>query len=78
VGWKPTRKQSLNLKNNYYPSLRSIGDWRNSTMLDWKFDLDYYKGLHILLGLRNEYESMPDDGQQKDDFVYNFSLGWEL
>ena len=71
--WHITAKQHFTLSNYFYPSLSDAGEFRNLTIVGWIHDIDWFEGLAIKFGIRNEYdtaESIPND------FNYNFSVLW--
>ncbi|NOQ14785.1 MAG: DUF481 domain-containing protein [Methyloprofundus sp.] len=71
--WHITAKQHFTLSNYFYPSLTDAGEFRNLTIISWVHSIDWFEGLAIKLGIRNEYdtvESIPND------FNYNFSVLW--
>lgn len=73
VTWHITAKQQFTLSNYFYPSITDGGEFRNLTNLAWTHDIDWFEGLAIKFGIRNEYdttESIPNE------FKYNFSLLW--
>ncbi len=71
--WHVTAKQSFTLSNYFYPSITDAGEFRNLTNIDWTHKIDWFEGLALKFGIRNEYdttESIPNE------FRYNFSLLW--
>ena len=65
------------LSNLYvYPSFTESGRWRTDFKLDTKYDLplDFY----IKLGITLNYDSEPAVKGKETDYVYVFSVGWEL
>jgi len=60
----------------FYPSFTESGRWRTDFKLDTKYDLplDFY----IKLGLTLNYDSKPAVVGKETDYVYTFSIGWEL
>lgn len=70
VKWNITETQTLSASNTFYPSFRALGEFRNVTSLEWKVKLDGASGLSLKLGLENEYESAPDDGDEANDIKY--------
>ncbi len=71
--WHITAKQHFTLSNYFYPSLSDAGEYRNLTTLGWVHSIDWFEGLAVKFGIRNEYdtaESIPND------FNYNFSVLW--
>jgi len=65
------------LSNLYvYPSFTESGRWRTDFKFDAKYDLplDFY----IKLGLTLNYDNEPAVVGKETDYVYAFSVGWEL
>ena len=73
--WKISGKQSIDLSNVLYPALTNLGEYRNVTKFEWLHNLDYYHGLAIKLGFRNEYDSTESD---KNDLRYYLNIVWGL
>ncbi len=78
MAWKVSSRQSVNLSNALYPSLKEGGEFRNVTTFDWIINLDKEVGLGLKLGVNNEHESRPEDGGDRNDFKYTSSLIWRL
>ena len=73
VTWHITSKQHFSISNYFYPSLTDGGQFRNLTNISWIHSLDWFEGLALKFGIRNEYdtsESIPNE------FNYNFSVLW--
>lgn len=73
VTWHITSKQHFSISNYFYPSLTDSGQFRNLTNINWIHSLDWFEGLALKFGIRNEYdtsESIPNE------FNYNFSVLW--
>ncbi len=68
----------LNLLSSIYvyPSFTESGRWRSDFKLDSKYDLplDFY----IRLGLTLNYDNRPAVAGNETDYVFTFSVGWEL
>ncbi len=71
--WHITAKQHFTLSNYFYPSLTDSGAFRNLTNITWLHSIDWFEGLAIKFGIRNEYDTSESI---KNDFNYNFSLLW--
>jgi len=71
--WHITAKQQFSLSNYIYPSLTDSGEFRNLTNLSWTRSLDWFEGLAVKFGIRNEYDTTESE---RNDFKYNFSLLW--
>ena len=74
-GWHISEEQFIKFKSTVYPSVSTMGEYRNISTLDWSHELDYYRGLAIKLGLYNEYDSQQTQG---NDFRYYASFVWGL
>ncbi len=68
----------LNLLSSIYvyPSFTESGRWRSDFKLDTKYDLplDFY----VRLGLTLNYDNRPAVVGNETDYVFTFSVGWEL
>jgi hypothetical protein len=65
------------LSNLYvYPSFTESGRWRSDFKLDAKYDLplDFY----VKFGITLNYDNRPAVVGKETDYVYVFSVGWEL
>ena len=65
------------LSNLYvYPSFTESGRWRTDFKLDTKYDLplDFYIKFSVTLN----YDNQPAVAGKETDYVYVFSVGWEL
>jgi len=69
--WHITPKQRFIISNYIYPSLTNGGEFRNLANLNWVHDIDWYEGLAVKLGIRDEYDTTETD---PNEFKYNFSL----
>lgn len=78
VDWKISEREALHFTNTLYPNLTDTGEFRNLTSLDWMLDLDQALGLGLKFSLTNEYDSLTEDGIDKNDFKYTGSLVWKL
>ena len=73
VTWHISAKQRFTLSNYFYPGLTDAGQFRNLTNLAWIHEIEWFEGMALKFGIRNEYdtsESIPNE------FKYNFSLLW--
>jgi len=66
---------SVKFKTAFFQGLSNTG-WRNISTLDWDIVVNELWGLGLNLGLENEYESIPDDGDVNNDFKYKLSFVW--
>ncbi len=69
--WHITPKQRFMISNYIYPSLTNGGEFRNLANLAWVHDIDWYEGLAVKLGIRDEYDTTETDS---NEFKYNFSF----
>ena len=73
VTWHITSKQRFTISNYIYPSITNGGEFRNLANIAWIHDIDWFEGLAVKLGIRDEYdtnESIPNE------FKYNLSILW--
>ncbi|NOQ76474.1 MAG: DUF481 domain-containing protein [Methylococcaceae bacterium] len=71
--WHISSKQHFSISNYFYPSFTNGGEFRNLTNISWVHSLDWFEGLALKFGIRNEYdtsETIPNE------FNYNFSILW--
>ncbi len=71
--WHISSKQHFSISNYFYPSFTDGGEFRNLTNISWVHSLDWFEGLALKFGIRNEYdtsETIPNE------FNYNFSILW--
>jgi hypothetical protein len=59
-----------------YPSFTESGRWRTDFSFDTKYDLPL--NLYIKLGLTLNYDNQPAVSGNDLDYVFMFSVGWEL
>ena len=71
--WHITAKQHFSISNYMYPSLTNGGEFRNLTNISWIHSLDWFEGLALKFGIRNEYDTSET---QPNEFNYNFSILW--
>jgi len=71
--WHITAKQQFSISNYIYPGLTDFGEFRNLTNLSWTHSLDWFEGLAVKFGIRNEYDTTESE---PNEFKYNFSLLW--
>lgn len=71
--WHISTKQHFTLSSYIYPSLTDLGQFRNLTIVSWTHDIDWFEGLAVKFGIRNEYDTSESI---ENDFNYNFSLLW--
>jgi hypothetical protein len=65
------------LTNAYvYPNLTESGRWRVDFKLDTKYDLP--KDFYVKFGITVNYDNRPAEIGKETDYVYVFSVGWEL
>lgn len=71
--WHITAKQRFTISNYIYPSITDAGEFRNLANIAWIHQLDWFEGLAVKFGIRDEYntsESIPNE------FKYDFSILW--
>ncbi len=73
--WKITKKQRVTVSNYFYTNLTDAGAFRNLSTFVWLHDIEWFEGLAIKFGIRNEYDTTQPI---HDEFKYNFSLAWEF
>ncbi len=69
--WHITSKQRFTISNYIYPSITNGGEFRNLANASWIHDIDWFDGLAVKFGIRDEYdtnESIPNE------FKYDFSI----
>ncbi len=70
-------KNSIEATNIFYPSLTDRDEYRNVSTLNWYRKLGYISGLGFKIGLRNEYDSTQEKGNEYD-FDYFVSITWDF
>jgi putative salt-induced outer membrane protein len=78
VDWAINDIESLDFSTAFYPDLDENGEYRNLTSINWRIKMVEESNLVLKLGLVNEYESLVEEGTEKNDFTYNFSLAWRF
>ena len=74
--WKISERQSFDFANQYFLQLApNAGDWRNFTRTTWSVRLTERPALSLNIGLQNEYDSTPDEGDPTNDLKYFLTLG---
>lgn len=71
--WHITAKQHFSISNYFYPSMTNGGEFRNLTNINWVHSLDWFEGLAVKFGIRNEYDTSE---KKPNEFNYNFSMLW--
>ncbi len=71
--WNITGAQHFTFSNYIFPGLTDPGQFRNLTNIAWLYDLEWFEGLALRFGVRNEYDTTQTI---RNDFNYNFSLLW--
>jgi len=59
-----------------YPSFTENGRWRSDIKLDLKYD--FPKDFYIRFGATLNYDNRPAVPGRESDYVFGFSIGWEL
>ena len=75
VVWKIDDTQELNVSSTYYADFDESGEFRVLTTAGWKMDLPQYDGASVFLGIRHEYQSLVDPGQEETDVLFYGGLG---
>jgi len=71
LAWKLDEHQEFVLGSTYFPDFDESGEFRILTTAMWKLNLPQYDGASVFIGLRHEYQSLVDAGQDETDiFVY--------
>lgn len=73
--WNISKSQLLSVSNYIYTRVTDGGKIRNVTTVDWKHDLEFFKGLAIKFNIRNEYDRSQSVDRNKNDLQYGVSLG---
>ena len=77
--WAISEKQSFSVNNSFFIETRpSAGPFRNFTRARWSLALLDRPKLSLNLGVDNEYESRPEEGDEPNDLTYFVSLGVDL
>ena len=59
-----------------YPSITEKGRWRSDFKVDGKYDLPL--NFYIKAGITFNYDNRPAAAGKETDYVFIFSIGWEL
>ena len=59
-----------------YPSFTESGRWRSDFSLDTKYDLPH--DFYIKAGITLNYDNRPAIAGNTTDYVFMFTVGWEL
>ncbi len=73
--WALAEGQTLTLDNAVFPSLDTLGEFRNVTRAELAVQLTAESPFHLKLGIENEYESQAEPGTKKNDLQYYGGLG---
>jgi putative salt-induced outer membrane protein YdiY len=65
--WKLTDRQSFDTTFHYYPVITDFDDYRTRATLDWRYLLSKEVNVSLVLGVRNEFQSVVDPGQDDTD-----------
>lgn len=65
--WKLSERQSVSLSSAFYPVFDDWDDYRTRTVADWRFLLSREMKLSFSIGLRHEYQSVIDPGEDHND-----------
>lgn len=78
VKWKIADNQTLSASNTLIPSFSHLGEYRNTSSLEWKLAVDKDSGMSVKLGLENEYESEPEGDDRHNDLKYYGAIVWDF
>ena len=73
--WKISKNHSIGLTNRFFPALNDLGEFRNLSILAWKWRLLDEPGLSLIAGVDNEYQSAVESGSKHNDLKYSTSIG---
>jgi putative salt-induced outer membrane protein YdiY len=77
--WTISERQSFSVDNNFFlETSPDAGAIRNFTRVRWSLALLERPKLSLNLGVDNEYESRPEDGDKANDLTYLMTLGIDL
>lgn len=76
--WNLTRRQTLASELVYFPSLEALEEYRIQGKLWWQYKLDFLDGLSLKVGAEDEYDSDPDESDDRHDFKYYGALVFEF
>ena len=77
--WTISKKQQFSLTNNFFVETSpSAGPFRNYSQARWSLALLERPKLSLNLGVDNEYESRPEEGDEPNDLTYFVRLGIDL
>lgn len=77
--WTISERQTLSLSNSLFAETSpDAGALRNFSELRWSLSLLERPKLSLNVGVDNEYESRPEDGDEPNDLTYFVSLGLDL
>jgi putative salt-induced outer membrane protein YdiY len=78
LGWIISEYERFEFNTVFYPDLDEGGEYRNLTAINWAIKMAEERNLAIKLGLKNEYNTLTSEGEEKNDFTYNLSLLWQI
>jgi len=73
--WKIDPTQEFIISSTYYADFEDTGEFRVLTTAGWKLDMPQFDGASVFLGLRHEYQSLVDPGQEETDVLIFGGLG---
>jgi putative salt-induced outer membrane protein YdiY len=73
--WKISDANTLRLNSVYFQTLDQL-EFRNVTAFEWKIRLMLTKGLHLKIGIDNEYDSASEES--KNNLKYYSALAFDL
>ena len=70
VRWKITDGQELSAQATLFPDLAELGEYRATGGVEYKFKIEGTDDLSLKLGIQDEYDSDPADGDANNDLKY--------
>jgi hypothetical protein len=71
-----TKDFSITTNGAVYPSITEKGRWRVDFKLDAKYDLP--RDFYVKPGITYNYDNRPAEKGKETDYVFVFTIGWEL
>lgn len=77
--WTIDDNSSLEYYTYFYPSLDpTFSEFRNTSGLAYKIDIDHSKGLSLKMGAENQYNSAAASGTEENDLKYYAALVYDF
>lgn len=67
---------TLNCTATAYPSITESGRFRSDISLDLKYEFPY--DIYIKFGFTYNYDNKPIEGASESDYVFQWTIGWDL